>query len=77
LVLNVYVEPHWRRRGLARRLMQEILEWAPTAGVARLVLHASREGRPLYEALGFTATNEMRYGGRLAASGSLLGAASR
>jgi GNAT superfamily N-acetyltransferase len=75
LVLNVYVEPRWRRRGLARRLMQEILEWAPTAGVARLVLHASKEGRPLYEALGFMATNEMRYGGRLGPSGPPRGAA--
>jgi len=25
-----------------------------------VVLHASPEGRPLYEALGFAATNEMR-----------------
>jgi hypothetical protein len=29
------------------------------------VLHASEEGRPLYAALGFEGTNEMRYTGRL------------
>jgi GNAT superfamily N-acetyltransferase len=68
LILNVYVEPQWRRRGLARRLMTEILGWAGAAGVVRLVLHASADGRPLYETLGFTPSNEMRYTGTLAAS---------
>jgi hypothetical protein len=34
--------------------------------VARLVLHASDDGRALYESLGFVATNEMRYAGALA-----------
>ena len=69
LILNVFVEPQWRRRGLARRLMTEILEWAPGAEVVRLVLHASAAGRPLYETLGFIASNEMRYAGILTVSG--------
>jgi GNAT superfamily N-acetyltransferase len=73
LVLNVYTDPPWRRRGLARQLMSEIIRWAATAGVVRLVLHASTQGRPLYETLGFTATNEMRYTGRLAAAGPVVG----
>lgn len=73
LVLNVYTDPSWRRRGLASRLMTEIIRWAATAGVVRLVLHASTEGRPLYESLGFTATNEMRYTGPLAAAGPVVG----
>jgi GNAT superfamily N-acetyltransferase len=70
LVLNVYTELAWRRRGVARRLMEEILAWAPTAGVVRLVLHASTEGRMLYETLGFQASNEMRYTGSLAGQGT-------
>jgi GNAT superfamily N-acetyltransferase len=61
LVLNVYVDRAWRRRGLARRLMLELIAWAPSAGVVRLVLHPSEEGHPLYTALGFVQTNEMRY----------------
>jgi GNAT superfamily N-acetyltransferase len=65
IVLNVYVERDWRRRGLARRLMETILEWAPGAGIVRLVLHASDEGRPLYASMGFVPTNEMRYTGDL------------
>lgn len=68
LVVNVYVERPWRRRGLARRLMNEVLRWAASAGIARLVLHASAEGRTLYETMGFVPTNEMRYTGSLAPS---------
>ena len=59
-VLNVYVEPAHRRRGLARTLMQAILAWSADAGVGRVSLHASDEGRPLYLALGFAPTNELR-----------------
>jgi GNAT superfamily N-acetyltransferase len=60
-VLNVHTEPPWRRRGLARRLMLEVLSWARTEALDSLVLHAAPEGRSLYEALGFVATNEMRF----------------
>jgi GNAT superfamily N-acetyltransferase len=66
IVLNVYTEPAFRRRGLARAQMHEILGWARRTGIESLVLHAAPEGRPLYEALGFAATNEMRYQGDLA-----------
>src|SRR5947208_3272495 len=46
----------------------EYLGWlaAPAGcGLETLVLHASPEGRALYESLGFAATNEMRYRGPL------------
>jgi GNAT superfamily N-acetyltransferase len=65
LVLNVYVEPAWRRRGIARRLMEELLAWVRREHLARVLLHASADGRPLYESMGFVATNEMRYTGAL------------
>lgn len=61
VVLNVYVEPEWRRRGVARALMRTILDWAPAAGIVRLVLHPSAEGRALYESMGFVPTNELRF----------------
>lgn len=61
LVLNVYVDHAHRRRGVARRLMEEIIRWAPGAGIVRLVLHASDDGRRLYESLGFLASNEMLF----------------
>lgn len=62
IVLNVYVEPPWRRRGVADALMRAVLEGLATRGIRRIVLHASDEGRRLYERLGFVATNEMRLG---------------
>jgi len=65
IVLNVFTERAWRRRGLARRLMERVIAWAREHGVGRLVLHASPEGRPLYDQLDFVPTNEMRYRGPL------------
>lgn len=61
IVLNVFVEKAWRRRGLAALLMRHVLEWASTADIDTLVLHASDDGQALYEKLGFVQTNEMRY----------------
>jgi len=63
LILNVFTERPWRRRGVAEALMRELLEWCRGNGVESVVLNASHEGRPLYEKLGFTPTNEMRYEG--------------
>jgi len=59
-IVNVYTEPPYRRQGLARRLMKEMVEWCRVQGYAGVTLHASPEGRPLYEAMGFAPTNEMR-----------------
>jgi GNAT superfamily N-acetyltransferase len=64
IVLNVFTEPEWRRRGLARLLIEEVLRWARTERLDRLVLHASNDSRALYEQMGFVPTNEMRYEGR-------------
>jgi GNAT superfamily N-acetyltransferase len=59
-VLNVYTHPEYRRRGIARKIMETILEWCRNEGFADVFLHASHEGRPLYERLGFQPGNEMR-----------------
>jgi GNAT superfamily N-acetyltransferase len=63
IVLNVYTEKPWRRQGLADLLMAHVIAWARSAEVDTLVLHASAEGRHLYERLGFIPTTEMRYPG--------------
>ena len=60
VILNVYTEPEFRKRGIARQVMLTILAWAKGRGLRTVNLHASDEGRPLYEKLGFEATNEMR-----------------
>jgi GNAT superfamily N-acetyltransferase len=59
-VLNVYTEPASRRYGLARLLLTTILDWCQAEGLITVSLHASIAGRPLYESLGFSQTNEMR-----------------
>lgn len=58
-IFNVYVEPSHRRRGLARELMRLALDEARRRGIRHLVLHATEDGRPLYEGLGFRPTSEM------------------
>ena len=63
IIQNVFTDPEWRRRGLGTLLMKEIIAWSKQTGIESLVLHASDEGRPLYEKLGFAATNEMRFRG--------------
>ena len=64
IVLNVYVEPEWRRRGVAEALMRTLLDDLAARGLRRIVLHASVDGRRLYERLGFEPTNEMRLSGK-------------
>ena len=59
-VLNVYTDPEYRRLGIARKLMEAILDWCRREGFASVFLHASQQGRPLYEGLGFRAGNEIR-----------------
>jgi GNAT superfamily N-acetyltransferase len=59
-VHSVYTEPDYRRRGLARRVVQTLIEVCRAKGLQRVTLHASDAGRPMYEAMGFVATNEMR-----------------
>jgi len=61
LVLNVYTDPPWRNRGIARALMKTVMEWTAAEGFDRLLLHASDAARPLYVSLGFVPTNEMRW----------------
>jgi GNAT superfamily N-acetyltransferase len=59
-ILNLYTYPDYRRRGVARRIMQTIIAWCKSQGFARVDLHASSDGRHLYESLGFEPSNEMR-----------------
>jgi GNAT superfamily N-acetyltransferase len=58
-VLNVFVEPSHRRKGVAVKLMDLADRDFAARGVNYAVLNATRMGRPLYEKLGWTVTNEM------------------
>ncbi len=59
-ILNVYVYPEFRRKGIARQLMRTMIDWCREQGFAAVYLHASKDGKRLYETLGFEPTTEMR-----------------
>ena len=59
-VLNVYTAVEFRRRGLAGELLKAAMQWCRSNRIDVVVLHASPDGRRLYESMGFVATNEMR-----------------
>jgi ribosomal protein S18 acetylase RimI-like enzyme len=59
-ILNVYTEPAWRRRGVARNLVDRILTEARSRGVRRVWLRTSDDGRPLYMSMGFADSNYLQ-----------------
>ena len=59
-ILNMYTEPEYRKRGIARCILNAILDCCRAEGLHSVSLHASEFGRPLYVSAGFEPTNEMR-----------------
>src|SRR3989442_3350056 len=60
IVLNVFTERAWRRRGLARGLMERAIAWASEHGVGRLGVPAPPRGPGLYGAGGFGGADRVR-----------------
>lgn len=52
-LLNMYTLPAWRKRGMASALLGAMAAHAREQQLGKLWLHASDEGRPLYERMGF------------------------
>lgn len=55
----VYVQPPYRRRGIASELVRRAIAWAKDHRCVRVRLRSSDDGRPVYERLGFRAGREM------------------
>lgn len=55
---SVHTHTDHRGHGLATRLTETAVEWARRHGDTHFVLHASEQGRPIYERLGFTNSSE-------------------
>lgn len=59
-ILNVYAEPAYRELGLARRLLIHLLDHCREQGIRTVIVNPADELRPLYEAMGFRPTGELR-----------------
>ncbi|MCO5328497.1 MAG: GNAT family N-acetyltransferase [Ilumatobacteraceae bacterium] len=55
---SVHTVPEHRGHGLARRLTEVAIDWARARGFVTFALHASEQGRPIYERLGFVPASE-------------------
>ena len=52
-IMNMYVRPAYRRRGIATAMLDVLVADARRQGVGRIGLEATDMGRPLYERYGF------------------------
>jgi ribosomal protein S18 acetylase RimI-like enzyme len=52
-LLNFYTIPEARRKGIATRLLSELIEEAKSLGLKYLHLHASKDGINIYRKAGF------------------------
>jgi GNAT superfamily N-acetyltransferase len=60
-LMSMYTVKMFRRKGVGKLIVKGAMKWSREHGYERIILHASREGRPLYEGLGFEPANEMRF----------------
>ena len=57
-LMNVYTNKDYRRMGIARKMVQMLIEDAWNKGATEVSLDATESGRPLYESMGFTDSSE-------------------
>ena len=60
-LMNVYTAEGYRRQGIAKALILALQEEAARRGVTEITLDATDEGRRLYTALGYRASDEAMY----------------
>ena len=60
-LMSMYTVKKFRRQGVASLIVKGALKWCRKKNYDRVILHASREGRSVYEGLGFEPSNEMRF----------------
>ena len=57
-LMNVYAKPDYRRKGISKGMVEILIDEAKEKGVTEISLDATAMGRPLYESLGFKASDE-------------------
>lgn len=53
-IMNMYTHPDYRRKGIAYRTLELLVEDIKSRGITSISLEATDMGRPLYEKFGFT-----------------------
>ena len=56
-LMNVYIRADYRRRGISKKMVEILIDEAKENGVTEISLDATEMGRPLYESLGFKASD--------------------
>lgn len=56
-LMNVYTRADYRRRGIPKKMVEILIDEAKENGVTEISLDATEMGRPLYESLGFKASD--------------------
>jgi len=57
-VLDLFVDPDWMRRGVARRLIGDLVQTARLAGIARIEVTANPHADGFYRSAGFVVFDE-------------------
>ena len=57
-LMNVYTRNEYRRQGIARKMVEMLIDETWKRGATEISLDATTMGRPLYESLGFTNSTE-------------------
>lgn len=57
-LMNVYTRSDYRRQGIARQMVNMLIDETWKRGATEISLDATKMGRPLYESLGFTNSTE-------------------
>ncbi|MEM9926005.1 MAG: GNAT family N-acetyltransferase [Cyanobacteria bacterium P01_D01_bin.50] len=59
-IWGVYVEPSYRKKGIAKQLTNATVEYLKSIGCTRAILNASPAGKSVYESLDFLPSNAMQ-----------------
>ena len=57
-LMNVYTRNTYRRQGIARKMVEMLIDETWKRGATEISLDATTMGRPLYESMGFTNSTE-------------------
>lgn len=57
-IMNMYTKPEYRRKGIAIKTLDLLVQDAKKRGITAISLEATAMGRPLYEKYGFIAMND-------------------